>query len=56
MTQQKLWAWQFKDAKTTGVGARIAKLENGGGVPVLDNKMEIEETVAAKEDGRHEIV
>jgi len=41
--QQKLWAWQFKGAQTTGVGARIAQLENGGGAPVLDNKMEVEE-------------
>lgn len=25
----RLWAWQFKNAKTAGVGARIADLEAG---------------------------
>lgn len=29
---QNLWAWQFKRAKTTGVGARITELQSGGGV------------------------
>jgi hypothetical protein len=28
---QKLWAWQFKGYKTTGVGARIAHLEGRTG-------------------------
>jgi len=27
--EQRLWAWQFKEAQTTGVGRRIAKLEAG---------------------------
>jgi hypothetical protein len=27
--EQRLWAWQFKDAQTTGVGRRIAKLQAG---------------------------
>jgi hypothetical protein len=27
--EQKLWAWQFKGYKTTGIGAHIAQLERG---------------------------
>ena len=29
--QARLWAWQFKTFETTGVGATIAQLEQGGG-------------------------
>ena len=27
--EKRLWAWQFKEAKTVGVGRRIAQLEQG---------------------------
>ena len=27
--EMRLWAWQFNKAKTAGVGARIAQLEQG---------------------------
>jgi hypothetical protein len=33
----KIWPWQWRDAKTTGVGAQVANVERGQ-VPVGDEK------------------
>lgn len=41
----KLWAWQFKGYKTSGVGARIAQLERGGHVEDVATEKPAERSV-----------
>ena len=41
-----LWAWQFKDAQTTGVGRRIAMLEEG------DDRADALKGTSVHEEGR----
>ena len=46
--EMNLWAWQFSDAQTTGVGRRIAMLEEG------DGRAEAMKVEALHGDGPHD--
>ncbi len=54
--EQNLWAWQFKGATTTGVGARIAELERGGGAVVTDTKLDEDLAAEKPQENKREVV
>ena len=41
--QQRLWAWQFKNAKTHGIGAVLRQLEAGANVEEAKHAVEATE-------------